>query len=85
MAITKGRGTHACIKYMIITGGIITMTMTGLSEISNPSSKFFSTCSKFSDVPLFRPNSFIEDDVKATRCHFAVKPVKKSFVMEVFR
>ena len=64
--------------------GIITMTMTGPCEISGPGSKFFSTCSKFSDVPLFRPNSFIEDDAKATRCHFAVKPAKKSFVMEVF-
>ena len=84
MAITKGRGTQACIKYMIITGGIITMTMTGLSEISNPSSKFFSTCSKFSDVPLFRPNLFIENDLRARRCHFTIKPAKESFVMEVF-
>ena len=85
MAITKGRGTQACIKYMIIMEGIITMTTTGLCEISSPSSKFFSMCSKFSEVPLFRPNSFIEDDLRARRCHFAVKPAKESFVMEVFR
>ena len=83
MTITKGRGTQACIKYMTITEGIITMTTTGLSEISSPSSKFFSTCSKFSDVPLFRPNSFIEDDLRVRRCYFSVKPAKESFVMEV--
>ena len=64
--------------------GIMTRTMTGLCEISSPSSKFFNTCSKFSDVPLFRPNSFIGDDVRVRRCHFAVKPAKESFVMEVF-
>ena len=84
MAITKGRGTQASIKYMIITDGIITMTMTGLGEISSPSFKFFSTCIKFSDVSLFGSNLFIEDYLRARRCHLAVKPAKESFSWKYF-
>ena len=64
--------------------GIVTMTTTGPCEISSPSSKFFSTHSKFPDVPLFRSNLFIEDNSKARRCYSAVKPAKESFVMEMF-
>ena len=60
--------------------GIVTMTMTGPYELSSPSSKFFSICSKFPDVPLFRPNSFIEDNLRARRCHSAIKTAKESFV-----
>ena len=63
---------------------MVTMTMTGPCEISSPSSTFFSVCSKFPDVPLSRPNSFSEADLRARRCHYAVKPAKESFVMEVF-
>ena len=40
------------------------MTMIGLCEISSPSFKFFSICSKLSDVSLFRPNLLIEDTKK---------------------
>ena len=69
---------------MIIMEGIVTMTMTGSCEIPNPSSKFFSTCSMLPDVLLFRPNLFMEDDLRAMRCHSAVKAAKVSFVMEVF-
>ena len=43
-------------------------------------SKFFSACGKFPDVPLFRPNPFIEDDSMSRGCHSTVKPAKKSFV-----
>ena len=65
---------------MIIMKGIVTMTMTGPHKIPSPSSKFFSACGKFPDVPLFRPNPFIEDDSMSRGCHSTVKPAKKSFV-----
>ena len=61
------------------------MTTIGPCEMSSPSSKFFGVLSKFPDVSLFRPNSFIEDDLRERRCHFAIKLAKESFVMEVFR
>ena len=61
---------------MSIMEGIVTMT--GSCEISSPSSKFFSTCSTLPDVLLFMPNSFMEDDLRARRCHSAVKAAKES-------
>ena len=64
--------------------GVVTMTMTGPCKISNSSSKFFSICSKFPDVPLFRPKPSMEDDLRARRCSFTIKPAKECFVMEVF-
>ena len=69
---------------MIITKGIVTMTTAGLHETSSLNSKFFGVCSKFLDVPLFKPNLFIKDDLRARGCHFMVKPAKKSFVMVMF-
>ena len=69
---------------MIITKGIVTMTTAGPHEISSPSSKFFGARGKFPDVPLFRPNPFIEDDLRAKGCHFTIKPANKSFVMVMF-
>ena len=69
---------------MIIMAGIVTMTMTGPCEISVQVPSFFSTCSTLPDVLLFRPNSFMEDDLRASRCHSAVKAAKESFVMKVF-
>ena len=68
----------------VITEGIVTVITTGLCEISSPSFKFFRTRSKFPDVPLLRPNLFVEDDSRARRCYSTVKPAKESFVMEVF-
>ena len=53
-------------------------------EMSGPSPKFFSACSKFPDVPLFRPNPSMEDNLRARRCPFTIKPAKESFVKEVF-
>ena len=44
---------------LIIVKEIIPMVMTGPCEMSSPSPKFLSACSKFPDVPLFRPNLFI--------------------------
>ena len=64
--------------------GVVTMTMTGPCKISSSSSKFFSICSKFPDVPLFRPKPSMEDDLRARRCSFTIKPAKECFVMEVF-
>ena len=61
----------------------MTMTTTGPCEMSGLSSKFFGAGSKFPNAPLFRPNSFIEDDSR--RCYSTVKPVKKSFVMVMFQ
>ena len=81
----KSKGNASLYRiWMIIMEGIVTMTMTGPCEISSPSSKFFSTCSKFPYVSLFRPNPFIEDDLRARRCHFTTEPAKESFCMEVF-
>ena len=62
------------------------MTTTGLCEMSSPSFKFFCAASKFPDVPLFRPNLFIEDNSRRRRgCHSTVKPAKKSFIMVMFQ
>ena len=47
---------------MIIMKGIAAMTTASPHEIASPSSKFFGAHGKFPDVPLFRPNVFIEDD-----------------------
>ena len=69
---------------MIIMEGIVTVITTSLCKISNASFKFFSTHSKSPDVPMFRSNLYIEDDSRAKRCHFTVKPARESFVMEVF-
>ena len=41
------------------------MTTIGPYEMSSPSPKFFSACSKFPDVPLFRPNLFIDGDSRS--------------------
>ena len=61
--ITEGRGTQVCMKYdVIIMKEIVTMTTTGPCGMSSPSPKFFD--SKFPDVPLFRPNLFIEDNLR---------------------
>ena len=60
------------------------MTTAGPHEISTPSSKFFGAHGKFPDVPLFRPNLFIEDESRVRGCHSTVKPAKKSFVMVMF-
>ena len=51
MTITIGRGTQACIKYMIMMAGIIAMSTNGLCEISSPSSKFFSLAASFQMSP----------------------------------
>ena len=53
-------------------------------EMSGLSLKFFSVCSKFLDVSLFRPNLFIKNDLRTRGGHFTVKPSKKSFVMVMF-
>ena len=42
----------------------ITMIKIGPCEMSSPSLKFFGVHIKFPDVSLFRPNLFIEDDLK---------------------
>ena len=47
---------------LIIMKEIIAIAMIGPCGMSGPSPKFFGVCSKFSDVPLFRPNLFIKDD-----------------------
>ena len=60
------------------------MTMSGLCEMSSLSPKFFGACSKFPDVPLFKPNLFIEDDLRVRNCHFAIKPAKESFSWKCF-
>ena len=65
---------------MSITKGIVTMTTAGPQEIFSPSSKFFRAHGKFPNIPLLRPNPFIEDDSRARGCHSTVKPAKKSFV-----
>ena len=52
--------------------------------MSGLSLKFFSVCSKFLDVSLFRPNLFIKNDLRTRGGHFTVKPSKKSFVMVMF-
>ena len=70
---------------MIIMKGIVTMTTAGLHETSSLSSKFFGVCSYFLDMPLFMPNLFIEDDLRARGCHFTVKLAKKSFVVVMFQ
>ena len=58
------------------------MTTIGPCEMSSLSPKFFGSHRKFPDVPLFRPNLFIEDDSRmGERGHSTVKPPKKSFVM----
>ena len=38
--------------------------MIGPCEMSSPSLKFFGVHSKFPEVSLFRPNLFIEEDLK---------------------
>ena len=63
---------------MIITKGIVTMTTAGLHETSSLNSKFFGVCSKFLDIPLFKLNLFIKDDLRARGCHFTVKPAQAS-------
>ena len=60
------------------------MIMIGLCEISSPSFKFFSICSKFTDVSLFRLNLFIEEDLRTRRCHFTIKQAKESFSWKCF-
>ena len=60
------------------------MTMFGLCEMSIPSSKFLGVHSKFPDVLLFRPDLFTEDDLRARRCHFTVKPGKESLFWKCF-
>ena len=44
---------------------VIAIAKIGPCEMSGPSPKFFDVCSKFSDVPLFRPTLFIKDDSRA--------------------
>ena len=62
------------------------MTLTGPCEMSSLNPKFFSAGSKFPNVPLFRPNLFIEDHCLSRRsCHSTIKPAKKSSVMVVFQ
>ena len=58
--------------------------MIGPCEMSSLSPKFFGALSKFPDVPLIRPNLFIEDDLRVRRCHFAVKLAKESFSWKCF-
>ena len=70
--------------WLIIMKEIVTMTTIGICELSSPSSKFFGVRSKFPDVSLFRPNSFIEDYLRARRCHFTVKPTKESLSWKCF-
>ena len=60
------------------------MTAIGLCEISSHSFKFFSISSKFSDVSMFRPNLFIEDNLSMKRCHFAITSAKESFSWKCF-
>ena len=58
------------------------MTTTGPCEMSGLSRKFFGSGGKFPNVPLFRPNLFIEDHCLSRRsCHSTIKPAKKFFVM----
>ena len=59
--------------------------MIGPCEMSSLSPKFFGARSKFPDVPLFRPNVFIEDDSRTKGGHSSIKPPKKSFVMVMLR
>ena len=67
---------------MDIVKEVVTMTTTGPCEMSGLSPKFFGAGSKFPDVPLFRPNLFIQDNSRRRRgCHSTIKPAKKSFVM----
>ena len=60
------------------------MIIIGLCEISSPSFKLSSIYSKFTDVSLFRLNSFIEEDLRARRCHFTIKQAKESFSWKCF-
>ena len=69
---------------LIITKEIASETTISPCEMSSPSPKFFGAGNKFPDVPLFRPNLFIEDDSRTRRCHFAVKPAKESFSWKCF-
>ena len=62
----------------------VIMTTIGPCEMSGPNLKFFGAHSKFPDVPLFRPNPFIEDDSRVRGCHSAFKLPKEPFVMEMF-
>ena len=70
--------------WLIITKEMVSMTTIGPCEMSSPSPKFFGAHRKFPDVPLFRPNLFIEDDWRTRGCHSTVKPAKKSFVLVMF-
>ena len=63
---------------------IVSVTTISPCEMSSPSPKFFGVHTKFSDIPLFRPNLFIEDNLRAKRCHFAIKPAKESFSWKCF-
>ena len=51
----------------MIAKEIVTMTTTRPREVSSLSFKFFRAGSKFLNVPLFRPNLFIENDSRRRR------------------
>ena len=63
---------------------IVSMTTIGPCEMSSLSPKSFGALSKFPDVPLFRPNLFIEDDLRVRRWYFTIKPAKESFSWKCF-
>ena len=85
-SIFKSRDITLRTKFRLVKAMVfpVVMTMIGPCKMSSRSLMFFGVHSKFLDVSFFRPILFIEDDLRAKRCHFAIKPAKESFSWKCF-
>ena len=75
-SIFKSRDITLWTKVRLVKAMVfpVVMTMIGPCKMSSRSLMFFGVHSKFLDVSFFRPNLFIEDDLKTKEvlCHHNV-------------